>query len=122
MTAVTKRYHQAEEMATYLLSEIDSVNYDFKELFELFGWGDEVVINDLNQLKLFRNQVKTHLIDSCNKLDHEFFIPGLIEFMSHYYMDRQPVFYGLIITMVSQVMVEALLRLLKRIIVVSCLR
>jgi hypothetical protein len=90
MTAVTKRYHQAEEMATYLLSEIDSVNYDFKELFELFGWGDEVVINDLNQLKLFRNQVKTHLIDSCNKLDHEFFIPGLIEFMSHYYMDRQP--------------------------------
>ncbi|MBD1384594.1 hypothetical protein IDJ75_04830 [Mucilaginibacter rigui] len=88
MPDITKRYRQAKELANTLFDDIEPDKYNFKRLFEQLEFDEEIIFNDLISLKSTRTKVKKHLIYLCERLDNEYVIPGLIEYMSRFYMDR----------------------------------
>jgi len=88
MPDITKRYRQAKELADTLLDTIEPDKYDFNSLLEELQFDAEIIFNDLISLKTLRTKVKKHLLHLCQGLDNEYAIPGLIEYMSRFYMDR----------------------------------
>jgi hypothetical protein len=90
LTNHARLYRQSQEITNKIFDDFLNIDLPFQTALLLMGFDEELVLSDLNKLKIARASTLNALEEKCKSLDPYYFIPILINTTSKFYVEKDP--------------------------------